>query len=86
METEILLALLTVISLLAAMTTWFFTWKINQQWSDFIDRQNNDWSEICTKMTGEWIKLYQKIMEVQNNATQEAERNADTAAPSKRQA
>ncbi|MBO6292754.1 MAG: hypothetical protein J6N51_10955 [Selenomonas sp.] len=71
MGIETMMALLTVISLLAAGTTWVFAWKINHQWSDFIDKQNEDWAKLCTRLNDEWFKLYQTISE--KNATENRE-------------
>lgn len=63
MGIETMMALLTVISLLAAGTTWVFAWKINNQWSDFIDKQNEDWAKLCQQMNDEWIDFHQKLLE-----------------------
>ena len=58
MRPDTLMAVLTVISLLAAITAWTFAWKINHGWAEYTKRLIQE----TEKMNSDWIDFYHQLL------------------------
>jgi hypothetical protein len=51
MANSTLLALLTAVSMLCAISMAAFAWKMNEDWANHCDKINKEWAEFYKKMT-----------------------------------
>lgn len=56
---ESILAAVSVVAFLAAITAWSFAWKINNAWAEYTKKL----IEETEKMNADWAEFYRQICE-----------------------
>ena len=54
MGMETMLALLTVVSLLSAITMAAFAYRLNERWYEQLEAMNANWRDFCFHMNESW--------------------------------